>query len=132
MRGLQMLSLMMLGALTGCASSTTLRSEPSGAKVFLDGRRVGNTPYRHTDSRPSLSKLQVRLEKEGYQPVETVIQRNESVEPGAVVGALFFLIPVLWVMGYDDQHFYELTPLEQAPSRDGKREARPEAPEGVQ
>lgn len=127
--GARALALTTALALTGCASTTIIRSDPTGAKVFIEGSRVGVTPYRHSDSRPSFSNLIVRLEKEGYEPFETVITRNESVVPGAVVGALFFFVPALWVLGYDDQRLYELKPSRGVPSRDWERDVSPEQPE---
>jgi hypothetical protein len=45
-----------------------IRSDVPGADVFLDGRRVGTTPYQATDLAPGTHS--VRLEKAGYKPWE--------------------------------------------------------------
>ena len=37
--------------LSGCSSTTMIKSTHSGAKVYLDGESVGKTPYSHTDSK---------------------------------------------------------------------------------
>ncbi len=45
-----------------------IRSDVAGADVFLDGKRVGTTPYKATDLAPGTHG--VRLEKAGYKPWE--------------------------------------------------------------
>jgi hypothetical protein len=44
-----------------------IQSEPSGATVSIDGKNVGNTPYRHQNISPE-SKLKIRVAKTGYHP----------------------------------------------------------------
>lgn len=97
--------------LSSCTSSTLIQSTPSDAKVFLNGHRVGNTPYSLTDMRVVGSCTFVRIEKEGYEPLYTQICRNEEVDIGAVVAGVFFLWPFLWTMKYYPVHHYELQPL---------------------
>lgn len=93
-----------------CASTTVIRSNPEGAKVYLNGEPVGKTPYTHTDTKIVGSKNTVRLEKEGYETLHAFFSRNEEANVGAIIGALFVLIPVLWVMDYKPSHTYELQP----------------------
>lgn len=45
-----------------------VRSEPSGAKVYLNGKEVGETPLVLTNVK--LGRHQIRLVKEGYDPYE--------------------------------------------------------------
>ncbi|ADO75828.1 uncharacterized protein STAUR_8073 [Stigmatella aurantiaca DW4/3-1] len=92
----------------GCTSSTLIRSEPSGAAVYIDGSRVGSTPYTHSDTKTVGSSTRVRLKKEGYEDFEAVISRNEQFEVGPCIGGVFLLVPFLWVMGYNPEHSYEL------------------------
>jgi hypothetical protein len=35
--------------------------------------------------------------------------RDERVDVGAVIGGIFLLVPFLWTMQYDKDHFYELS-----------------------
>jgi len=58
-------------------------SRPSGARVFVDGRDVGRTPYTAADvsvDRP----VRVRVTKSGFEPYETVVDwtggREQSLE----------------------------------------------------
>jgi hypothetical protein len=101
----------------GCASTTVIRSEPSGATVYIDGSKVGKTPYTYSDTKTVGSSTRIRLKKEGFEDFETVISRNEEFQVGPCIGGVFFLVPFLWVMGYQPDHNYELSPLSgQQPS----------------
>ena len=97
--------------LSSCASSTLITSVPPGAKVTIDGMLKGVTPYQMTDTKIIGTSSNIRLELNGYQPKDVMINRNEKVEPGAVIGGLCFFFPWFWVMGYDPTHNYELTPV---------------------
>ncbi|MHB9054884.1 MAG: PEGA domain-containing protein [Paludibacteraceae bacterium] len=96
--------------ITGCASSTMIESVPNGATVYMDGERVGTTPYLYRDTKIVGTTTGVRLEREGYKPFLTSLQRNEEADAGAIVGGIFFLIPFLWTMKYKPTHTFELTP----------------------
>jgi hypothetical protein len=100
----------MAAALAGCGSSTIIQSQPSGAKVFLDGMAAGNTPYTMSDTKIVGSSTQIRLEYPGYQPLNTVISRNEEFDVLACIGGVFVLVPFLWIMKYKPVHQFELQP----------------------
>jgi hypothetical protein len=109
-----------LGAFAGCASSTVLQSQPPGARVLLNGLPVGTTPYTMTDTKIVGSTTMIRLEYPGYQPLDTVISRNEEVDVLALIGGLLVLVPFLWVMRYQAAHLYVLQPgYPQPPSAGG-------------
>jgi len=94
----------------GCASTTIIKSTPSGAKVYLDGELAGTTPFAMTDTKIVGSVTRLRLALDGYQPFETVISRNEQFDVGACIGGALVLVPWLWIMGYKADHNYELNP----------------------
>lgn len=96
---------------TSCTSTTRILSEPSGAIVYLDGEKVGTTPYSMTDTKVIGTCTHVALVKEGYEEFCTVICRNEEVDPGAVIGGILVLFPFLWTMKYKPTHNYELIPF---------------------
>ncbi|BBD46337.1 MAG: PEGA domain-containing protein [Petrimonas sp.] len=106
------ISLMLAGAIlfASCSSSTLIQSSPSGAKVYLNGEYAGVTPYTHTDTKIVGSSTQVRLEKEGYETLNTAFSRNEDADVGAIIGGIFFLFPFLWTMKYKPVRTYELVP----------------------
>ncbi len=94
--------------LASCSSTTLIQSNPSGAKVYLNGEPVGTTPYTHKDTKIVGSTTTVQLEKEGYDPLHTSFSRDEAVDVGAIIGGLFVLVPFLWTMKYKPTHTYEL------------------------
>lgn len=95
-------------ALCNCASTTMIRSEPSGAKVYADGMLLGKTPLSYSDTKIVGSSTQIKLQKEGCEPTNVLLTRSEKFEIGPCIGGVFVLVPFLWVMGYNSDHNYEL------------------------
>lgn len=96
--------------LTSCSSTTMILSNPSGAKVYLNGMPVGTTPYTHRDTKIVGSTTNVKLEMQGYDVLNTSFSRDEEADVGAIIGGIFVLVPFLWTMKYSPTHMYELTP----------------------
>ena len=73
--------------IAGCTESVLIRSAPSDASVFVEGKPVGTTPvvFQTQNVRP----LPFRVEKAGLPPVEGTL--STRVAPGRVVGAVFTL-----------------------------------------
>ena len=97
-----------LASLAACSSSTVIRSNPTGAKVFLDGSYVGTTPYTLSDHKIVSSSTSIRLEYPGLQPYSTSISRSEELSVLALIGGIFLLVPFLWIMDYKGEHTYDL------------------------
>jgi PEGA domain-containing protein/putative oligomerization/nucleic acid binding protein len=106
------ISILLAGSilLTSCASTTIIQSNTSGAKLYLNGEYVGETPHTYRDTKIVGSTTTVRLEKDGYEPFNGVFSRNEEADVGAIIGGVFFLVPFLWTMKYKPTHTYELSP----------------------
>jgi hypothetical protein len=107
-----------------CSSSTVIRSNPSGAKVFLDNAYVGMTPYTLSDKKIVGSSTSVRLEYPGMEPTTFTLSRSEELQIGALIGGLFLLVPFLWIMGYKGDHTIELRPPNQGGYATGPHGAR--------
>jgi len=93
-----------------CVSSTTIASNPQGARLFLNGAPVGVTPYTMSDTKITGSATTVHLELPGYAPVDAMIVRSEELDAGALIAGIFLLVPLLWVLGYQPVHVFELRP----------------------
>ena len=93
-----------------CSSETVIRSNPPGAKVFIDGSYVGTTPYTMSDTKIIGSTTRVRLEYPGFAPLDASIARNEEFSAMACLGGVLLLFPFLWIMGYKPDHTFELAP----------------------
>jgi len=95
----------------GCSSTTTINSEPSGAKVYVEGELIGTAPVQYSDKAIVGTERDVRLELDGYQPLTTSFSRNGDANVGAIVGGIFLLFPFLWTLNYDDQYTFQLQPI---------------------
>lgn len=96
-----------LGPFTGCASSTTITSEPTGAAVRIDGQPVGNTPVSFTEDSVFLwTKHQVTLDKKGYQTLTG--QMNATVSVLHLVIGIFCCLPFVIVGEFKPQYHYVL------------------------
>ena len=94
---------------SGCASTTKVRSTDPEAKIYIDGEYKGKGSVDHTDSKIVGSTTNVRLQKDGCQPESYLFARNEEVDAGACVGGVLLLFPFLWVEKYKPEHTYEYT-----------------------
>lgn len=95
---------------SSCASSTVIGSIPSDANLYINGKLVGQTPYKHRDTKIVGSSNTVRIEKDGYRTYKTSFAKNEKIAVGPLIGGTFLLIPYLWIMKYEDGRVYELRP----------------------
>jgi hypothetical protein len=109
-RHLRLVASVTVVVLSGCASTTLIQSQPSGAKLYLNSEPVGTTPYTMTDTKIMGTVTTVRLEAPGYEPTTTAISRNEEFNVGACIGGAFVLVPFLWLFGYKPTHTFELRP----------------------
>ena len=58
----------------------TVRSNPEGAKVFINGEEVGVTTFRKDYELEKSQKIKVRLELEGYEPREKEVELKPKKE----------------------------------------------------
>jgi hypothetical protein len=106
--------------LFSACSHTLILSNPDNARVYIDGKYKGETPYKYKDAKIIFSKTRIRLAKNGYEPVDTVIVKKEKPAFGAIAIQTYFLLtlsyiplPLLWVMGYAPIHQYNLIPNQE-------------------
>jgi hypothetical protein len=93
--------------LFGCASATLIKSNPPGAKLYLDGQLKGETPYTYADRAAAGTMKSVTLKKEDYKDFTGHIKR-EVLSVGALIGGLFFLIPLIWILEYPPEYTFEM------------------------
>ncbi len=95
---------------SSCASTTLIQSEPNGADLYLDGMKVGQTPYTHSDTKIVGSTTTIKMKKEGYEELNIIMSRSEKLAVGPLIGGILVLIPFLWIMKYEENRLYELEP----------------------
>jgi hypothetical protein len=86
--------------LFSCASTTLIKSEKPGVKVYADGSYLGTTPVSYSDTKIVGSSTMLTLKKEGCADRNHMMVRNEEFQVGACIGGIFVLVPFLWIMGY--------------------------------
>jgi len=109
---------------TGCASSTVIRSTPSGAIVRdIRGQKVGKTPYSFTGTGTINSMETFTLEKPGYEEATVTVKRDQ-VNGLAIAGwaagglltswtvvGLGLFAGILWSADYAPFYSVELDPV---------------------
>jgi hypothetical protein len=118
-------TLVVAAALAGCSSSTFIRTNPPGATLYINDAVVGTTPYYYSDSRPAFSSVRLRMEKPGYEPLQAMLSRDETVEVPNLMFALCCIFNLPFVMGYQAEHVYVLRPSREAPSQDWEEQLDP-------
>lgn len=96
--------------LPSCASSTMIMTEPSEADVYIDGAYHGTSPVKYKDRKPSMSTINLRIEKPGYETLYASVTRDDDVHVGAAITGIFLFIPWFWVLEYDKMYRYKLKP----------------------
>lgn len=100
-------------ALVSCASTTTIRvtdesdSIDRDVKIYMDGSYKGKGEVIYSDTKVVGSTTRVTLKKKGCRNNTRSLSRSEQLQVGALIGGIFFLVPFLWIMGYNPMHSYE-------------------------
>jgi hypothetical protein len=82
---------------SACAQQAAFVSNPPGAQVFIDGEEIGVTPCAFDYKLSQTESHEVKITKQGYNPVEFVVvadeidtkARNRWVAAGAVWSPLW-------------------------------------------
>jgi hypothetical protein len=82
--------------------------------LYINGEKVGTTPYQYTDDDIIFSSTDIMLEKEGYETTYGSFSRDEKLDAGPVIGG-FLLCPIfwLWAFKYQPVHTYEMPLLSE-------------------
>lgn len=109
-RKLWLPSIVLLSAvlLAGCASTTTINSEPTSAELWMDGLRMGQTPYTHTDTELSFSTKTVQLKMAGYDDFTGIIKRDKMNTQNTILSFLCFWPGLLWSWEYPPTYTFTL------------------------
>ena len=115
------------------ASTLTFESEPNGAKVFIDGRAVGRTPFAWTTEPEAAFNVEFRLP--GHNSAQAVARspsggesavvfRELKPKENAVLGRLSVTALPGWARVYINGEFVKTTPLYEHELKPGTYELR--------
>ncbi len=93
--------------LVACSSATMIKSNPSGAKLYVDGQYKCETPCTHSDTAASGTAKTVLLKKVGYKNFTGTIKKEET-KVGPIIGGVFVLFPFIWMLGYPPEYTFDM------------------------
>jgi hypothetical protein len=93
--------------INSCSSTTIIRISDPEAKIYIDGVPRGKGSIIYSDTKVVGSVTMVKVKKDGCDEQNYIISRNEEFQVGPCIGGFFVLIPWLWIMGYQKEHYYE-------------------------
>lgn len=95
-------------SISGCASTTHVKTNPAGAELYVDNVRQCVTPCDYTDRSTLFTpSRQIVLKLAGHKDVETTIRKSE-IQVGPLVGGILVGVPFLWVKGYPAEHSFDM------------------------
>jgi PEGA domain len=99
MKATAIVTLCALGA-SGCYTSSVIRTDPPGAKVYVQWQYAGLSPVklRLKDGFIDGTRYYVRVEKTGYKKQEAVLAQDISA--GGIVADVLLLVPTLFFSPY--------------------------------
>jgi len=107
-------AILIVVALGGCSSGTSIRVSDPDARIYVNGEYVGTGLGHYADRKPAFTKQVVTLRKDGCAELTHTFRRNERPDIGAIVGAYYLGVPVLWLTQYKQRHAYEFDCLPAA------------------
>jgi hypothetical protein len=109
-----LLALACLASIAACSSGTHIKVSDADARIYVNGEYVGTGKGWYQDRKPAFSRQEVTLRKDGCEEQSHTIRRNERPDLGAIVGAYYLAVPILWITQYKHQHAYEFDCLQAA------------------
>lgn len=100
--------------LVACASSTRIVVTDPDARIVVNGEYVGTGEGTYRDRKPSFTRQEVALRKDGCKEQTYTIRRNERPDIGAIVSAYYLYLPIFWVAQYSRHHEYAFDCLNEA------------------
>ena len=99
-------------AYLACSTTSKIVSNPSGAKIYLNGDHIGETPVDFNSRTGLPERYHLELHKEGYQPVSLYIDAEMSMVWAFTVVPLTNGIALLWAWRLDDMYKIKLVPAD--------------------
>ncbi|MDF1664051.1 MAG: PEGA domain-containing protein [Planctomycetota bacterium] len=89
--------------LVGCRQNTIIRSEPEGARVWVDQVRLaGNTPATYSSKSGFPGTARIKVAKEGYEPVRDVPMEKSYHADATLLWLIPGLIPYFFTARFEE------------------------------
>lgn len=100
--------------LAGCRHVTTIRTDPPGARVFLDGKPIGESPIRYSYWSGTPKTFLLKIEKFAHEPLLAHIDSGWRADhtlwllmPG--------ILPFFFTARLEDSYHYRLKARKAGP-----------------
>lgn len=107
-----------------CSTATKFVSDPPGAKVYVNGEFIGETPCDFNSSTGLPERYHVQLFKDGYSELNVYIDAEMSLVWALVVVPVTFGVAIPWSWTLENMYKFKLAAASAAPAAP----AAPEAP----
>ena len=110
----ELIVLVVAAMLAACSSGTHIRVSDSAARIYVNGEYIGTGDAYYRDRKPAFTKQEITLRRDGCVEQSHMIRRNERPDLGAIIGAYYLTLPILWMTQYKHQHAYDFDCLQAA------------------
>ncbi len=95
----------------GCAQTCRINTNPEGAKVYINGVYIGESPtvYKYRSGLPETYIVEIK--KEGWKPlVNATIDRTLRADVSLLL-LILVIVPYFFSARLEDQYLFQLEPL---------------------
>ena len=65
-------------SLAACSTASRFHTKPDGAKLYINGDYIGETPVVFTDRRGFPKRLHIQIRKEGYKDLDFYLDKSND------------------------------------------------------
>jgi len=113
---LRIICLLALGLvqLTGCSTATRFHSSPLGAKLYINGDYVGETPVVYDDAHSLPERLHIQIRKDGYEELDMYLDKQLSYPMAAVMAVPWGgVTATFWGWKLDNDYRFDISSLKK-------------------
>ena len=98
-----------LSMVTACTTASRFHTKPNGAKLYINGDYIGETPVVYTDQRGQPERLHIQIRKEGYKELDFYLDKANDYAGLALT--IFYGISLFWSASLDNEYHINLDSL---------------------
>jgi hypothetical protein len=95
----------------GCTTSTRFNTKPEGAKIFINGDYIGDSPITLDDTKSLPSRYHVQIRHEGYKELDMYLDKRADYLTMALSAIPYFAPLLFWGYTLDNKYKFDLSSL---------------------
>ena len=117
--------LVILPLLSACTTSTRFNTTPEGAKIFVNGDYIGDSPVTLDDSKSLPSRIHIQVRHEGYKELDLFIDKRADYL-NMTLAAIPYLSPLIfWGYTLNSKYRFDLSSLKLEGTTKSSEAAKP-------